>query len=236
MLKVQNVSKKFGSIQALKDICFSLKKGEVVALLGENGAGKSTLLRIISGYLPADSGDITLDDISVASHPLEMRKKYGYVQEISSLYGELSVYEFLLFLADLRQVDKLTLNERVKDVVAKLELQQVLTQRIETLSKGFKKRVELAGALLDEPEMLILDEPTEGLDPNQKYSIRSIIKNYAKGHMVLLSTHTMEDVEAVASRVVLIHKGCLKTDKKINEFKKISEDSLLSSFRKITGR
>lgn len=236
MLKIKNVSKSFGTIKALDEVTFSVGKGEVAALLGENGAGKSTLLRIISGYLPADSGEVTVDSLNISSQRTEVQKKCGYVQEVSALYGDMSVYEFLLFVAGLRCIDRKTAEEKIKNAVKLLELERVAAQRIETLSKGFKKRTELAAALMSEPEILLLDEPTEGLDPNQKYAVREIIRNYAKKHSVLLSTHTMEDVEAAAKHVVLIHKGKIKADAKLEDFKKISGNSLLESFRKITGK
>lgn len=236
MLKIKNVSKNFGTIKALDNVTFSVGKGEVAALLGENGAGKSTLLRIISGYLPADGGEVLIAGLNISAQRTEAQKKCGYVQEVSALYGDMSVYEFLLLVAGLRCIDGKEAEEKIKNAVKLLELEEVAAQRIETLSKGFKKRTELAAVLMSEPEILLLDEPTEGLDPNQKYAVRGIIKNYAKRHSVLLSTHTMEDVEAVAKHVILIHKGKIKADEKLENFKKIAGNSLLESFRKITGK
>ena len=234
MLKVKNVSKNFGEIQALIDISFSITKGEIIALLGENGAGKSTLLRIISGYLEATQGEIWLDNLEINQDYLTFSKKCGYVQEISSLYDELTVYEYLYFVSNLRQIPKSEIDEKIKKVISLLDLKKVIAQQTNTLSKGFKKRTELASTLISEPEILILDEPTEGLDPNQKDSIRKAIKQYSKKHTIIISTHTMEEVDAIASRIILLHKGKLQTDMSIKEFKKISNNNLLKSFKKIT--
>lgn len=234
MLKVQKISKFFGEKQALKDVDFSVKKGQIAALLGENGAGKSTLLRILSGFIEPNTGTVDIDDVEVSKNRLEFLRQVGYVQEISALYGEMNVFEFLNFVADIRQVSASEKNTRIKEVVNLLELQDVIGQKNETLSKGFKKRVELAAVLLAKPLVLLLDEPTEGLDPNQKFSIRQTIKKYAKDHIIIISTHTLEDVEAVADRVLLLHKGELLADAKLSDFKKKAKNDLLESFRKAT--
>ena len=234
MLKVQKISKFFGEKQALKDVDFSVKKGQIAALLGENGAGKSTLLRILSGFIEPNTGTVDIDDVEVSKNRLEFLRQVGYVQEISALYGEMNVFEFLNFVADIRQVSATEKNTRIKEVVNLLELQDVIGQKNETLSKGFKKRVELAAVLLAKPLVLLLDEPTEGLDPNQKFSIRQTIKKYAKDHIIIISTHTLEDVEAVADRVLLLHKGELLADAKLSDFKKKAKNDLLESFRKAT--
>jgi len=234
MLKVTDISKSFGKKQALKDVSFSLKNNEIAALLGENGAGKSTLLRIMSGYLQADSGDIKLDETDIESQRIQYLQNVGYVQEISALYGDMNVYEFLLFSANLRQLAAEKIVTRIKEVTALLEIQDVLLQKNETLSKGYKKRVELAAVLLAEPPVLLLDEPTEGLDPNQKQSIRQVIKAYSKNHIVIISTHTLEDVEALASKVLLLHKGELQADSTLKKFKQTAQNDLLASFRQVT--
>lgn len=234
MLKIKNVSKNFGNIAALKNVSFSINKGEIVALLGENGAGKSTLLRIISGFAEAGSGEVFFDKDEIKQCRMAVLQKCGYVQEVSSLYGDMTVFEFLKFAADLRQINPGEIATRIKHSVALTGLQEVVNQRADTLSKGFKKRVELAAVMLAKPDVLLLDEPTEGLDPNQKFAVRETIKKYAKGHIVLLSTHTMEDVEAIASRVVLLHKGQVRADAKLQEFKKTAKNDLSESFRKIT--
>ena len=234
MLEVKNISKSFGHKKVLDNISFAVKKGQIVALLGENGAGKSTLLRILSGFFAADAGKVVLNRLNINSERLPTLQQIGYVQEISALYPEMTVYEFLSFVADVRQLPADKKMPQIKAAVNALELTDVLSQKNETLSKGYKKRVELAAMLVAEPAVLLLDEPTEGLDPNQKYALRQIIKQYAKTHTVIISTHTLEDVEALASRVLLLHKGVLQADTDLKTFKKTADNDLLKSFRKIT--
>ena len=234
MLKVTDISKSFGSKQALKNVNFSLKKNEIAALLGENGAGKSTLLRILSGYLQADSGSVQFDDNDISTQRISYLQNIGYVQEISALYADMNVYEFLQLNADLRQLSAEKSESRIKEVINLLEIKDVLLQKNETLSKGYKKRVELAAVLLAEPAVLLLDEPTEGLDPNQKQSLRQVIKQYSKNHAVIISTHTLEDVDALAAKVLLLHKGELQINATLKKFKQIAKNDLLASFRQIT--
>lgn len=233
MLKVSNVSKSFSAKRALDGVSFAVERGKIAALLGENGAGKSTLLRILSGFFEADGGTVEIGDLSIAD-----REKYlphiGYVQEVSALYGEMSAYDFLCFVADLHKISKADKKAKICEVAEKLEIKDVLWQKNETLSKGYKKRLELAAVLLFSPEVLLLDEPTEGLDPNQKRVLRKIIRQYAKEHIIIISTHTLEDVEALASKVLLLHKGKLLADKTLEEFKKDSGDDLAASFRQAT--
>lgn len=234
MLKIQNVSKSFGSKKVLDDVCFEVKKGQTAALLGENGAGKSTLLRIISGFLEADIGSVKIDNLDIPEQREQFLQRIGYVKEITSLYDEMMVVEFLRFVADVRLLPAALKDEKIKEVIRQMDLQEVLFQRCSTLSKGFRKRVELAATLLAEPEVLLLDEPTEGLDPNQKHALRQIIKNYAKKHTVMVSTHTLEDVEILADKVLLLHKGVLEADMPLKDFKQLTKKSLLDSFRKVT--
>ncbi|MBP5352623.1 MAG: ABC transporter ATP-binding protein [Alphaproteobacteria bacterium] len=234
MLKIQNVSKSFGSKKVLDDVCFEVKKGQTAALLGENGAGKSTLLRIISGFLEADIGSVKIDNLDIPEQREQFLQRIGYVKEITSLYDEMMVVEFLRFVADVRLLPAALKDEKIKEVIRQMDLQEVLFQRCSTLSKGFRKRVELAATLLAEPEVLLLDEPTEGLDPNQKHALRQIIKNYAKKHTVMVSTHTLEDVEILADKVLLLHKGMLEADMPLKDFKQLTKKSLLDSFRKVT--
>lgn len=234
MLEVKNITKTFGTKKVLNNICFNIKKGQIAALLGENGAGKSTLLRIISGFYEADCGTVELDKIDLKLNRLNFLQKIGYVQEISALYNEMKVYEYLTFVAQIRQLKTDEILPQIKKVVEQLELQDVLWQKNETLSKGYKKRVELAAMLISEPSVLILDEPTEGLDPNQKHALRQTIKKYAKSRTVIISTHTLEDVEALATQVLLLHKGFLEIDCDLKTFKKTAGNDLLKSFRKMT--
>ena len=233
MLKVENISKSFADKKVLDGISFTVKKGKIAALLGENGAGKSTLLRILSCFFRPDCGNVYIDDRDIYSH-----EKYldcvGYVQEVSSLYGDMTAYEFLCLTANLRKMEKNNIQTRIREVAALLEIKDVLWQKNETLSKGYKKRLELAAVLLAEPEVLLLDEPTEGLDPNQKSALRKIIKKYANSHTIIISTHTLEDVEELASQVLLLHKGKLMADTTLKEFKKEADDNLLASFQQAT--
>ncbi len=236
MLKIDNISKSFDDKRVLSDISLQLEKGYVAALLGENGAGKSTLMRILSGYFEADTGTITLDNLDIKTDRIAYLRRIGYVQEISALYGEMSVYDFLNFVATIRQIPQETISARLNDVIGQLQLKEVLPQKCETLSKGFKKRTELAAVLLAEPEVLFLDEPTEGLDPNQKDAIRKIIKKYARNHLIIISTHTLEDVEALADKILLLHQGNLLFDGTLADFKKKSRNDLSASFRKATQK
>lgn len=233
MLEVNGISKSFSDKKALDGVSFSVKKGKIAALLGENGAGKSTLLRILSGFFEPDVGDVCIDNTDISQRE-EYLKAVGYVQEVSALYGEMSVYEFLNFTANLREIKKDEIQERIGKTIKMLELKDVLLQKNETLSKGYKKRLELAAVLLAEPEVLLLDEPTEGLDPNQKNVLRQIIKKYSEDHIIIISTHTLEDVEALASQVLLLHKGKLLANKTLKEFKKGADNDLLTSFQQAT--
>lgn len=237
MLEVCSVSKKFGHIQALDNVSFTLQKGKITALLGENGAGKSTLLRIISGYFDADEGSVKMDNLNIANDRIECLQKIAYVREVSNIYSELTVYEFLRFAADIHCIKEKISDEHIKKIINLMQLDDVIYQKSGTLSKGFKKRLDVAAALVAKPEILLLDEPTEGLDPNQKNVLRSLICKLAKDCMILISTHTMEDVEKTANCVLLLHKGKLLKNCSLAEFKKISRDNdLLSSFIKITER
>jgi ABC-2 type transport system ATP-binding protein len=225
MIKIDNLSKNFGAIEALKDVSFSIEKGEITALLGPNGAGKSTLMKIMVGYVEPDKGEIDILGKSPVKDRVKLLQSIGYVPENTPLYNEMSVFEFLSFVKNLHKKGDLAF------VVEKLKLHKVINQRIETLSKGFRKRVGIAAAILHNPEVLILDEPTEGLDPEQKEDIREFIKEYSKNTAVLISTHVMEEVEAVASKVLVLNKGGLIANTTLEELKKMSkEENVLSSF------
>lgn len=233
-LIVRNIHKKFGNITALHDVSFTIEAGGVVALLGENGAGKSTLLRLLAGFYEADAGEIMLNGTAVQENRLDYLRMIGYVPEISALYGEMKVYDFLALAAKIRGLSGQQRHKRLIKAVQQMDLNGVLEQKNETLSKGYKKRVALAAALLAEPKLLLLDEPTEGLDPKQKQILRQIIRAYAKQHMVILSTHTLEDVEVLAEHILLIHKGKLSADMNLTQFKQTAGDDLLQSFRQAT--
>lgn len=233
MIEVQHISKKFGNITALDDVSFSLKEGELVALIGENGAGKSTLMRIICGYLQQNEGEVKIFDQDMNKERLKALSYIGYVPEISSLYGDMSVYDFLKWISGIWRISS---DETIINAVKQMNIADVLNQKIETLSKGYKKRLEIASALLHSPQFLILDEPTDGLDPNQKHDIRKFMKQYAKEHIVLVSTHVLEDVD-VFDRAIMLSAGKVVKDSSIAEFKKLSRHKDLSeAFRILSSQ
>jgi len=225
MIDIVHISKYFGTKVALKDVSFSLKKGEIVALVGENGAGKSTLMRVMCGYIEASEGEISIFGHNIETSRINALSCIGYVPEISALYGDMKVYDFLVWIARIWNVEKK--DEAIVNASKQMKISDVLGERIDNLSKGFKKRVEIASAILHSPQLLILDEPTDGLDPNQKYDIRIFMQNYAKKHIVLVSTHVLEDVD-VANRVLMLSCGHLIKDTSINDFKKVSKNHDLS--------
>lgn len=235
MLIIENICKYFGKIKAVDAVSLKFDKNEAVVLLGENGAGKSTLFKIISGFSEPDSGELLFENENIKNGRMKYLQNIGYVPEISALYGEMTTLEFLEFSADLKRMSAEQKSEKIEKMLSLLELRNVAFQSLGTLSKGYKKRAELAAAMLSEPKILLLDEPTEGLDPVQKESMRQIIKNYAKNNLVIISTHALEDVDALAQRVLLMHKGKMVADTKFAKFKKTAPESLLASFKKITG-
>lgn len=235
MLIIDNICKYFGKIKAVDAVSLKFDKNEAVVLLGENGAGKSTLFKIVSGFSELDSGELLFENENIKNNRMKYLQNIGYVPEISALYGEMTTLEFLEFSADLKRMSAEQKSEKIEKMLNLLELRNVAFQSLGTLSKGYKKRAELAAAMLSEPKILLLDEPTEGLDPVQKESMRQIIKNYAKNNLVIISTHALEDVDALAQRVLLMHKGKMVADTKFAKFKKTAPESLLASFKKITG-
>ncbi len=211
-LVVENISKNYGDQKALDNISFSIKKGEIVGFLGPNGAGKSTLMKILTTYLKADSGSAIVNDFNVVSEQKNVQKSVGYLPEHNPLYLDLYVCEYLRFNADVYGVTK----TRIEEVIELTGLTSESHKKIGALSKGYRQRVGLATALLHQPDVLILDEPTTGLDPNQLVEIRDLIKNIGKDKTVFLSTHIMQEVEAICDRVIIIDKGKIVTDKKLN--------------------
>ena len=230
MLVVQNVAKKFGSLVALKGVSFKVKNGEIVALLGKNGAGKSTLLKIISGYTEPDSGFVAFDNINLQTNRLEFLNKSAYVPENIAIYQDMTVFEFLKFNAEMRSDYFGEIDRKIIGISDLLDLNNVLLQKCKTLSKGYKKRVAIAAALMINSSLLLLDEPTEGLDPVQKREFYKILKKLSKNHHIIISTHLMEDVEAIADRVVMIDKGSLLHDLSLEKFKAISKTNLMDAF------
>ncbi len=214
-IEVKELSKRYGSQLALNNVSFSLNKGEVLGLLGPNGAGKTTLMNCITGATLPTQGDVLVDDISVINHPIQTKKKIGFLPENNPLYYDMYVREYLTFIVDIRNLTK----DKIEWVIEKVGLTPESHKKIGELSKGYKQRVGLAQAIIHSPEILILDEPTNGLDPNQILDIRDLIKQIAKDKTIILSTHIMQEVEALCSRVVLLNKGNLITDESIENFK-----------------
>ncbi len=212
-IKVENINKFYGQQQVLSDINFEIGKGEIVGLLGPNGAGKSTLMKILTGYIKADSGEAFINEKNVKEFPLLIKKHIGYLPEHNPLYTDMYVREFLEFTAGIYDVSK----NRVTQVVEQTGLTPEAHKKIGQLSKGYRQRVGLAAALIHQPDILILDEPTTGLDPNQLVEIRKLIKDLGKDKTILLSTHIMQEVEQMAGRVLIINKGKIVADKKMNE-------------------
>lgn len=212
MISVKNLFKSFNGFQAVDDLSFEIAAGDVVGFLGPNGAGKSTTMKMLTGFLLPTSGSIHISDLSIEASALAIKKKIGYLPEGAPAYADMTPLQFLNFIAQVRGYKGAEKAQRIEQVIKQVELHEVLDKPIENLSKGFKRRVGLAQALLHDPEILILDEPTDGLDPNQKHQVRELIKNLAKDKIVIISTHILEEVTAVCNRVMIIAKGKLLFD------------------------
>jgi len=207
MIEVQHLSKQYGNVQAVRDVSFQVGSGQVIGLLGPNGAGKTTIMKILTGYHFPSSGVASIDGLSVEDYPEEIKKKIGYLPENAPSYGDLTPLEYLSFVAEARQLPKEKRHERINEVMDLCSIQEVRNKPIETLSKGYRQRLGLAQAIIHDPAILILDEPTTGLDPNQILEIRSLIRELGKSKTVILSTHILQEVEAVCSQVIIIHQG-----------------------------
>ena len=215
-IKVENITKTYGEQHALKNVSFSIERGEIVGFLGPNGAGKSTMMKILTTFIPASEGIAIVNGFEVGNNDIAVKKSVGYLPEHNPLYLDMYVREYLLFNAGIFKIAK---NE-VESVIEKTGLMPEANKKIGQLSKGYRQRVGLASALLHNPDVLILDEPTTGLDPNQLIEIRHLIKNVGKEKTVLLSTHIMQEVEAICDRVIIINKGEVVLDKKLADLKK----------------
>lgn len=208
MIEVQSLHKKYGSINAVNGVSFEVTRGEILGFLGPNGAGKSTTMKMITGFIRPTSGTVLVDNMDVQENAVSVKERIGYMPENGPVYGEMTVGEFLIFIAEIRGFDDPTQQEdRIDRVCDLCRLNSVRHQSIETLSKGFKQRVGFAQAVLHDPPVLVLDEPTDGLDPNQKKEVRKIIKAMAKDKAIILSTHILEEVSALCTRVIIIAKG-----------------------------
>jgi len=236
MIKINNLSKKFGHLTAVEDISFQVEPGEVLGFLGPNGAGKSTTMKMITGFLAPSSGEIEVSGFNVNSKPIEVKKRIGYLPEGAPSYGEMTAAQYLEFISQVRQLTGKNKKDRIKEVIQRLHLDKVLNQSIETLSKGFKRRVGLAQAILHDPEVLILDEPTDGLDPNQKHEVRELIKSIAPDKVIIISTHILSEVDAICSRAIIIADGKILADDTPEGLRnKSSSDKMDDIFREITS-
>lgn len=212
MLSVRDLRKRYGDLQALNGVSFDVREGDVVGFLGPNGAGKSTTMKIVTGYIPATSGTVTIDGLETTRHPIECKRRIGYLPESTPLYGDMRVREYLTFRARIKGVPRRDAARRVDYVMERTWLTDRARQLIRTLSKGYRQRVGIADALVAAPKLLILDEPTIGLDPNQILQVRELIKELGRSHTILLSTHILAEVEMVCDRVIIVARGRIAAD------------------------
>ncbi len=214
MIEISNLTKRYGSLTAVDDVSFRVAPGEVLGFLGPNGAGKSTTMKMIAGFLTPTSGSARVCGHDVETDAIAAKRCLGYLPEGAPSYGEMTVRAFLEFIADIRGLSAEQRRSRMDDVIARLQLQSVIGQSVETLSKGFRRRVGLAQAILHDPRVLILDEPTDGLDPNQKHEVRALINAMAADKIIIISTHILEEVDAVCNRAIIIDRGRIVADDK----------------------
>lgn len=207
MIKLRNVTKKYGSYVAVKDINFEIGEGEIIGLLGPNGAGKSTTMNMITGYIEPTEGEILINGYDISKKPKKAKEQIGYMPEGVPLYSELTVKEFVTYMAELKKLDKKLKKEKINNVINKTGLKEVENKLIRNLSRGYKQRVSMAGALVGEPKILILDEPTVGLDPKQITEIREVIKELGKTHTIILSSHILSEISQICNKVIIINKG-----------------------------
>ena len=222
MIRVQNLIKRFEQFTAVNNLSFDVSPGEVLGFLGPNGAGKSTTMKMITGFIEPSQGQVSVFDVDVTKDPQSAQKIMGYLPEGAPAYGEMTVIAFLRFIAKVRGLHGEEAEQRLNTVIQQVELEPVLNKTIETLSKGFARRVGLAQAIIHDPKILILDEPTDGLDPNQKHHVRELIKGLAKDKIVIISTHILEEVTAVCTRALIISEGKLVLDGKPEELERKS--------------
>lgn len=225
-IAVKNITKLYGEQKALNNVSFSIEKGEIVGFLGPNGAGKSTMMKIISGYIKASEGEVSVNNFDIFAHKIEAQKNIGYLPENNPLYLDMYVKEYLQFNASIYKIPK----SAIEEIITRVGLTPEAHKKISQLSKGYRQRVGLAAALLHNPEVLILDEPTTGLDPNQLAEIRSLIKEVGKDKTVLFSTHILQEVEAICDRVILIHHGEIIADKNLKELTENKEQVIEVEF------
>ncbi len=235
MLEVKNLKKCFGDFQAVKGISFSVRKGEVLGFLGPNGAGKSTTMRMVTGFLPPTSGTAVICGHDIATDSVEAKKCLGYLPESAPSYRAMTVEDFLAFIARVRGFDGAKCRAKVEEVIEKARLRPVARRTIDTLSKGYRQRTCFAQAIIHDPQVLIMDEPTDGLDPNQKFTVREMIKEMSAEKAIVISTHILEEVESVCTRAIVIADGEIKADGTPEELKAMEPSGRLDVvFRKLT--
>jgi ABC-2 type transport system ATP-binding protein len=220
MIKVKNVTKYFGQNKAIDDISFEINRGEVIGFLGPNGAGKTTTMRIIAGFMSPDKGSVSIDGVSVITNSIEAKKKIGYLPENNPLYKDMLVSEFLEFSADLNNISADKRKEAMDFAVSSVGIEKIFNKPIAELSKGYKQRVGIAAAIIHRPEVIIMDEPTEGLDPNQRTDMRTLIKKLAEKHTIIISTHVMQEAAAMCNRLIVIKAGKIVADGTADELSK----------------
>lgn len=231
MIEVRELCKSYGERQAIFNLSFKIEKGDVVGFLGPNGAGKSTTMKIITGFMAPTSGEAKICGFDVFEDPIEVKKRIGYLPEIPPLYTEMTVQEYLKFVAQIKNVDPTRLKGLVEKALSKTQLLDVRYRLIRNLSKGFKQRVGIAQALVSEPEVLVLDEPTVGLDPKQVAEIRQLIKELRGEHTIILSTHILPEVQATCNKVIIIHEGKIVAQNSIEQLEKLNEGSIVLKIR-----
>jgi len=235
MINIKELRRNFGSIVAVNGVSFHVGKGEVLGFLGPNGAGKSTLMKMLACFLKPDSGTAIVCGYDILQNPVEVRKSIGYMAENVPLYNEMTVGDFLNFVCDAREIKGKDRKRSLDRIVPLCSIESVYHQTIETLSKGYKRRVGLAQTLIHDPDVLILDEPTDGLDPNQKHEVRGLINTMSKEKCIIVSTHILEEVDAVCSRAIIISKGKILVDSTPDKLKEEYKCDLDEIFRKITS-
>ena len=236
MISVKELRRRFGSIVAVDGISFEANRGDVLGFLGPNGAGKTTAMRMLACFLTPGSGTASVCGYDILQEPIKVRQLLGYLAENAPVYNEMTVGSFLNFVCDARRIYGAKRKEALERIVMLCSLESVYHQTVETLSKGYRRRVGLAQALIHDPPVLVLDEPTDGLDPNQKHEVRQLIKKMAKDKCIVVSTHILEEVEAVCNRTVIIERGRILVDSTLEELKQKYQMGLDEIFRKITRR
>jgi len=235
MIKIKNLTKYYGDLCAVDHVSFEIKKGEILALLGPNGAGKTTIYRIITGYLKPTSGNIEVMDYNIYDHIMEIKNKIGYLPEAAPIYKDMLVYDYLDFIADIRRIPKDKKMAQIKELGDLCGLNEVMHMIIDELSKGYRQRVGVAHALMGDPDILVLDEPTAGLDPNQIIETREIIKRIGKKKTIIYSTHILSEAEATCDRIVIINKGKIVANDTLEGMRKsLKEESFENIFMTLT--